>query len=178
MATLASLYWRIRSNTKNALNCLEFALQNVPKEQTDVILVSIGSIMHQLGLIDDALRFTLFAFRINCIEPSTNFLLALLYYSKNNPIQAMYYMKNVLRVDPNYYGGKAEWLLKTWACRIKTGNYEDMKANTDKTSEGMCSEKDAFNGEGVICSANGEQCKTAEIQCFRAESTYTHGNSK
>ncbi|KAF5282200.1 hypothetical protein FQR65_LT02897 [Abscondita terminalis] len=172
LATLASYYWRLRSNTQNSLNCLDLALQKVPKEYTDVVLVSIGSILHQLGLIDDAIKLATVAFKVNYIEPSTNFLLALLHYSKNNPILAMYYMKNVVRVDPVYYGGKADELLRTWACRLKMGSYEDTKSKTERNVEGMCSEKDAFNGEGVICSANGEQCKTAAIQCFRSDSVH------
>lgn len=78
-------------------------------------------------------------------------------------------MKNAVRADPNYYDGKAELLLKTWACRIKLGGYEDVIKH-ENVEDGMCAERETFNGEGVVCSANGEQCKTATIQCFRAES--------
>ncbi|GJQ65171.1 hypothetical protein Trydic_g7312 [Trypoxylus dichotomus] len=170
LSTLASLYWRVRSNTKNALACLDLPFDTVPKEHTDVVLVSMGSIFHQLGLIEDAIKFASLAFKVNYVEPSTNFLLALLHYTKNNPIPAMYYMKNVLRADPNYYDGKAEHLLKTWACRIKLGSYEDLKITEEKPVEDMCDEQDTFNGEGVICSPNGDQCKTASIQCVRAGS--------
>lgn len=169
LATLASLYWRVRSNTRKALNCLEVAFQTVPKDYTDVILISYGSILHQHGLTDDAIKFAMLAFKVNYAEPSTNFLLALLHYSKNNPILAMYYMKNALRVDPAYYEGKAELLLKTWACRIKLGNYEEV-LRSEGNEEGMCAEKESINGEGMICSANGEQCKAATIQCIRTES--------
>lgn len=119
-------------------------------------------------MIEDAVKFAMLAFKVNYAEPSTNFLLALLHYTKNNPILAMYYMKNTLRVDPGYYEGRAEKLLKTWACRIKLGNYEDV-SRSESSEEGMCAEKESFNGEGMICSANGEQCKTATIQCFRAD---------
>lgn len=84
-------------------------------------------------------------------------------------------MKNVLRVDPHYYDGLAEKYLKTWACRLKMGSYEDIKETTEPVSEGMCSEKDAFTGEGVICSANGEQCKTAAIQCYKTDSEIEAG---
>ncbi|KAF5282029.1 hypothetical protein FQA39_LY00553 [Lamprigera yunnana] len=177
LATLASVYWRLRSNTHNSLNCLDLALQTVPKEYTDVILVSISSILNQLDVVDDATKLASLAFKVNYIEPSTNFLLAILHYAKNNPILAMYYMKNVLRVEPNYYGGLAENLLKTWACRLKMGSYEDVKSKTEKDIDGMCSEKDAFSGEGVICSANGEQCKTAAIQCFKSESFHEHSGT-
>lgn len=175
LATLASLYWRVRSNTRKALNCLEVAFQTVPKDYTDVILISYGSILHQHGLLEDAVKFAMLAFKVNYAEPSTNFLLALLHYTKNNPILAMYYLKNTLRVEPNYYEGRAEELLKTWACRIKLGNYEDV-SRSEGLEEGMCAEKESFNGEGMICSANGEQCKTATIQCFRADNIVDTGN--
>lgn len=120
-------------------------------------------------MIEDAIQFAMLAFKVNYVEPSTNFLLALLQYEKSNPILAMYYMKNALRVDSSYYSGKAEMLLKTWACRIKLGGYEDLRK--EKKSD-LCrdGEREAFNGEGVVCSANGEQCKTATIQCVRGES--------
>lgn len=166
---MASLYWRVRENTKNALNCLALPHGAVPKEHSDVVLVSMASILQQAGLIEEAIRFASLAFKVNYVEPSTNFLLGLLHYAKNNPLLAMYYMKNVLRVQPDYYEGKAEHLLKTWACRIKMGTYDDNMRNKEKPNEGMCGERDAFNGEGVVCSANGDQCKTASIQCVKAE---------
>ncbi|XP_017779959.1 PREDICTED: tetratricopeptide repeat protein 17 isoform X2 [Nicrophorus vespilloides] len=165
LSVLASMYWRIRTNGKNALACLDMPLDSVPKEFTDVILVSMGSIMQQQGITESALKFASLAFKVNFLEPATNFLLALIHYQKNNPLLAMYYLKNVLRVDPHYYGGEAERLLKLWACRIKMGSYEHSKEEKSL----MCGEKDGFSGEGVICSTSGEQCKTAAIQCFRAD---------
>lgn len=120
-----------------------------------------------MGLIENAVQFATLALKVNYAEPSTNFLLALLHYTQNNPILAMYYMKNVLRVEPNFYDGQAERLLKTWACRIKMGNYE-LVSNKKEITEEMCAEKDKQNA-GVVCSANGETYKTATIQCFRTE---------
>ncbi|CAH0560129.1 unnamed protein product [Brassicogethes aeneus] len=169
LATLASLYWRVRGNARRALDCLDLAFQIVPKEPTDVVLVSIGSLVYQLGFNDQALKFATLAFKINYVEPSTNFLLALLHYSKHNPLLAMYYMKNVLRVEPDYYDGKAEELLKLWSCRVKLGGFTTTKFSTlpEQPVNGMCVKKDAsFKGEGVLCSPNGEQCKTASIQCY------------
>lgn len=167
LATLASLYWRVRGSTRKALNCLEVAFQTVPKDYTDVILVSYGSLLYQHRLIDDAIKFATLAYKLNDVEPSTNFLLGLLHYSKNNPIMAMHYMKNVLRVDAFYYDGRAETLLKTWACRLKLGNYEDIDGS--KTDSAICGEKGGLSVDGVICSAKGGQCKTATIQCVRAD---------
>lgn len=145
----------------------------MPKEHTDIILTSVASICHELGLTEDALKFATMAFKINFVEPSTNFLLALLHYTNANPIMAMYYMKNVLRVEPEYYDGKAELLLKTWACRIKLGKYKDVK-NPVKNVEhcdGEDIEKkyDPNLNKGIVCSLDENQCKTASIQCVRLD---------
>ena len=65
---LASLHWRIAGKPRLALDCLQLALDNVPKEFRDVPLVSIASIHHKVGLIDDALRITNEALQINAVE--------------------------------------------------------------------------------------------------------------
>lgn len=168
MATLASLYWRVRGNARKALDCLDLAFQIVPKDTTDVVLVSIGSMVYQLGFLEQAMKFATLAFKINYVEPSTNFLLAILHYTNNNPLLAMYYMKNVLRAEPDYYDGLAEKLLKTWGCRIKLGSYNHINDNTDARKE-MCNTKDSFKSEGVVCSISGDQCKNAAISCYKKE---------
>ncbi|XP_063907336.1 tetratricopeptide repeat protein 17 isoform X2 [Zophobas morio] len=147
LSTLASLYWRIRGNTRKALDCLDLALKTAPKDQTDVILISIGSIVHQVGLVNQALKYANLAFKLNYVEPSTNFLLALLHY-ESNPLMAMYYMKNVLRVDSEFYDGQAELLLKLWGCRIKMGTYNNVKKPAEKLPQEICSEKESFKGQG------------------------------
>ncbi|CAH1997575.1 unnamed protein product [Acanthoscelides obtectus] len=179
LVTLASLYWRIRGNVRRTLDCLDAALQAVPREHTDAVLVSLGSVSHQLGLQEQAMKFAALAFKINYVEPSTNFLLASLHYANKNPLLAMYYMKNVLRADPNYYEGQAERLLRIWGCRIKLGGYvaaatAQHKDGTEGTTKETCSTGTAgtsggtaFRGEGVVCSANGEQCKNAAIACYK-----------
>lgn len=165
---MASLYWRVRGNARKALDCLDLAFQIVPDDSTDVVLVSISSVVYQIGFLDQAMNFALLAFKINYVEPSTNFLLAILHYSNNNPLLGMYYMKNVLRVDPEYYDNKAELLLKTWGCRIKLGGYNNVKQSNERNPvEGMCTKQESFKGEGVICSPNGDHCKTAAIQCYQ-----------
>lgn len=68
LSMLASLHWRIVGKPRLALDCLQLALENVPKEFKDVPLVSIASIHHKVGLIDDALRITDKALQINAVE--------------------------------------------------------------------------------------------------------------
>lgn len=165
LAILANMYWRIRGNTRNAIHCLSMYVEPMAGS-ADVAFVSLGSMLYQMGLIDNALKFANLAARVNFNEPSTNFLLALIYYKKQNPIKALFYLKKVLRVDFDYYDGEAEKLLKLWECRIKLGEYELKPTEEDKPGD-ICT--DTSRSEGVICSPNGEQCKTAAIQCFKQE---------
>nr|CAI5851357.1 unnamed protein product [Callosobruchus analis] len=86
LVTLASLYWRVRGNARRTLDCLDAAFQSVPRDATDAVLVSLGSVAHQLGLTEQAMKFAALAFKINYVEPSTNFLLASLHYTNKNPL--------------------------------------------------------------------------------------------
>lgn len=65
---LASLHWRIIGKPRLALDCLQLALDHVPKEFSDVPLVSIASIYHKVDLIDDALRIMEEVLQINAVE--------------------------------------------------------------------------------------------------------------
>lgn len=168
LTTLASLYWRVRTNTKNSIDCLNQALLSVTDEYKDVVLVSIGSMLYELGYIDDALKVALEAFSINKVEPATNFLLSMLYNIKDNHVIATYHLKQALRVEQNFYSDQADLMLKTWACNSRL-HILDESTIKQENKDGMCAEKDAMSTEGVICSAGGEQCKAAAIQCYRAE---------
>lgn len=71
LSILASLYWRIVGKPRLALDCLQLALDDVPKEFRDVPFVSIASLHHKVGLIDDAIRITNEALEINTVEVRT-----------------------------------------------------------------------------------------------------------
>ena len=68
LQTLASLYWRVRGNTHNAMDCLRVALTSVPGEFCDVVLVSLGSLLHTLGYLDEALKAASDALVKNSVE--------------------------------------------------------------------------------------------------------------
>lgn len=68
LQTIASLYWRIRGNSRNAMNCLRMALTSAPREFHDVVLVSLGSLLHKLGYLNEALRAASDALAINTVE--------------------------------------------------------------------------------------------------------------
>lgn len=71
LSMLASLHWRIVGKPRLALDCLQLALDDVPKEFRDVPFVSIASIYHKVDLIDDAIRITNEALEINAVEVCT-----------------------------------------------------------------------------------------------------------
>ncbi|XP_025159816.1 tetratricopeptide repeat protein 17 isoform X3 [Harpegnathos saltator] len=132
LSVLASLHWRTVGKPRLALDCLQLALDEVPGEFRDVPLVSIASIHQKMGLIDDALRITKEALRINAVEPMTNFLFGILLNVKGNHTGAMHYLKQALRVDLHLYDDKALMLLKTLACREKfnviTGDHSGIES--------------------------------------------------
>lgn len=72
---LASLHWRIVGKPRLALDCLQLALDNVPQEFKDVPLVSLASIYHKVGLIDEALRITNEALQVNAVEVRINHII-------------------------------------------------------------------------------------------------------
>lgn len=171
LTTLASLYWRVRGNTRNTLECLNLALQSVPDDYRDVVLVSISSVLHQLGYTEEALKIALEAFSHNKVEPSTNFLIAQLYNLKDNTLIASYHLKHAIKVDPNYYNKELEVMLRNFACKMKLNVPQETTTKVE-VKEGMCQEKDSLStSDGVICSAGtGEHFKTAAIQCYQTDS--------
>lgn len=70
LSMLASLHWRVVGKPRNALDCLQLALDAVPHKFRDVPLISIASISHKFSLIDNALSVTEEAFKINSVEVS------------------------------------------------------------------------------------------------------------
>ncbi|EZA50628.1 Tetratricopeptide repeat protein [Ooceraea biroi] len=132
LSMLASLYWRVVGKPRLALDCLQLALDDVPCEFRDVPLVSIASIHHKVGLIDDALRIADEALQTNAVEPMTNFLFGILLNVNGNYTGAMHYLKQALRVDPHLYDGRALMLLKTLACYEKFNVITGYKPGCDR----------------------------------------------
>uniref|UniRef100_A0AAR5PZ19 Tetratricopeptide repeat protein 17 n=1 Tax=Dendroctonus ponderosae TaxID=77166 RepID=A0AAR5PZ19_DENPD len=165
LATLASLYWRIRGNMRKTLDCLDMAYQSAPKEHMDVVWVSLGSTVKLLGMPDQSLKFANSAFKINYIEPATNFLLALLKYEDGDIIAAMNNLKNILRADPGFYNGMAEKLLKVWSCRIKLGTGP---INTE-VKQPLCTKTKTLKGGLIHCDEKNMHCKHEDIECVRVD---------
>ncbi|XP_069702487.1 tetratricopeptide repeat protein 17 isoform X1 [Periplaneta americana] len=182
LQTLASLYWRVRGNSRNAIDCLRVAFTSVPKEFRDVVLVSLGSLMHKLGHLDEALNAASEALTINTVEPATHFLLASVLEGKGNHTGAIHHLKQVLSVDPDFLeDGRMEKYLLAITCNLKFSNMGSTTSTQDNPEE-MCGASsgiqggkqfDVLNGieglkegETVLCSPDGEQCRA--VQCFSA----------
>ncbi|XP_033211674.1 tetratricopeptide repeat protein 17 isoform X2 [Belonocnema kinseyi] len=68
LSMLASLYWRVVGKPRNALDCLQLALNSVPNRFKDVPLISIASISQKVNLINNALTVAEEALNVNPVE--------------------------------------------------------------------------------------------------------------
>ncbi|XP_067009164.1 tetratricopeptide repeat protein 17 [Anabrus simplex] len=177
--TMAALYWRVRGNSRHALDCLQVALSSVPGNYRDVVLVSLGSLLLRLGHLDAALLAAEEALETNDLEPTAQFLMALVLETRGNHSGAVIHLRQILGVDPGYLGGRAQEIHRAAACMSR---FEGLGSSDslDSSSEDMCgassgggrpvdlltSLESLKEGETVLCSANGEQCRA--VQCFSA----------
>ncbi|XP_043289555.1 tetratricopeptide repeat protein 17 isoform X2 [Venturia canescens] len=175
LSVLASLHWRIIGKPRNALDCLQQALSNVPDKFRDVPLVSIASIGQKLGFIDEALRTAKEALRINSIEPATNYLYATLLHAKGNLTGAIHHLKQSLRVEPDLMEGRALRLLQSLTCEKRLlstrqsvhGVYGVERIESSGLtclSPEIIARNDLHEGETVLCVEDGDDCRP--IQCF------------
>ncbi|KAM3968041.1 tetratricopeptide repeat protein 17 [Aphomia sociella] len=166
--TLASLYWRVRGNNANALNCLLTASRTVESKYRDIVLASLASIYLEMGYFDDALAAAEAAFRISLYEPATNFLLAELNMVKKHRNTHMFHLKQVVRVEPGFMGGLARNLLNGWACLVKEINSVH---ELDFGEGDICTQVEP--GMSMVCEKDGTNCHVTNIQCFSSQDRET-----
>ncbi|XP_063991883.1 tetratricopeptide repeat protein 17 isoform X1 [Diachasmimorpha longicaudata] len=176
LSVLASLHWRVVGKSRNALDCLQLALNTVPKRFRDVPLVSIASIAQKTGLVDEALKITKEAIRINAVEPLTNYLYGSLLHIKGNNTGAIFHLKQSLRVEPNTMDGRALKLLRSIICQKRSANRRAGASGMNPgsndidtcsmtyTSPEVIARHELQDGETVLCLGDGKDCKP--IQCF------------
>ncbi|XP_011306782.1 tetratricopeptide repeat protein 17 [Fopius arisanus] len=174
LSVLASLHWRVVGKPRNALDCLQLALKSVPKQFKDVPLVSIASIAQKVGLIEEALKITKEAIRLNPVEPLTNYLYGSLLQAKGNTTGAIYHLKQSLRVESDAMDGRALMLLRSIICQKRSANRRGTGMKTDSNNIETCgmtysspeviARHDLQDGETVLCLGDGNDCKP--IQCF------------
>ncbi|XP_015120948.1 tetratricopeptide repeat protein 17 isoform X2 [Diachasma alloeum] len=175
LSVLASLHWRVVGKSRNALDCLQLALNTVPKRFKDVPLVSIASIAQKAGLVEEALKITKEAIRINAVEPLTNYLYGSLLHVKGNNTGAIYHLKQSLRVEPDAMDGRALMLLRSIICQkrainrkgasgLSTGSNDMDTCSMTYSSPEVIARHELQDGETVLCLGDGKDCKP--IQCF------------
>ncbi|XP_047517742.1 tetratricopeptide repeat protein 17 [Pieris napi] len=161
---IASLYWRVRGNRVNALHCLQAANKVVPPKYKEVVLVSLGSVLIEMGCFEEAVAATEEAFRLNLYEPATNFLLGELNMIKRHRRTHMFHLKQVVRVEPGFMNGLAKNLLNAWACIMKEVNkFQEM----DFIEGDICTQVEP--GINMVCEKGGENCHMTNIQCFSSQ---------
>lgn len=84
MSTAAALYWRVKGQTTQAVNCLRHALYHAPRPMKDIPLISLANILHRAGLYNDALIATNMALEISPKFVVIHFTMANIYASKVN----------------------------------------------------------------------------------------------
>lgn len=67
---MASLYWRVRGNAQNTLDCLLCALEESTEYNKDLALTSLGSVLFELGYDEISIRVTAESYNVNKIEVS------------------------------------------------------------------------------------------------------------
>ena len=82
LSTAAALYWRVKGQTTEAVQCLRHSLYYAPRSMKDIPLVSLANILHRAGLYNDALIATNMALEISPKFVVTHFTMANIYVSK------------------------------------------------------------------------------------------------
>ena len=82
LSTAAALYWRVKGQTTEAVECLRHSLYYAPRNMKDIPLVSLANILHRAGLYNDALIATNMALEISPKFVVTHFTMANIYVSK------------------------------------------------------------------------------------------------
>ena len=86
LSSAAALYWRVKGNAEESVNCLRHSLYYAPFKMRDVPLISLANVFHRAGLYNDALITTYQALEISPKLAVIHFTMANIYISKVNSI--------------------------------------------------------------------------------------------
>ena len=82
LSTAASLFWRLRGDSYQAVTCLRHALYHAPSSMRDVPLNSLANVFHRSGLYNDAIIVANLALEISPDMVINHFTMATIYESK------------------------------------------------------------------------------------------------
>ena len=84
LSTAASLYWRVKGDHVNTVNCIRHALAHAPNQHRDTALISLANVYHRSGLYNDAIIVTNLALEISPQYVVSHFTMAIIYESRGD----------------------------------------------------------------------------------------------
>ncbi|KAI1720493.1 tetratricopeptide repeat domain-containing protein [Ditylenchus destructor] len=119
LTTAAALYWRVRGDAVNAIECLRHALHNSPPDMRDVPLISLANIYYQAGFLNSALIVGGKALETSPDSVvAIHFTLATVYDSMGNFRYALKFYYSTLALQSNFQVAKD----RIKAIHCETGN--------------------------------------------------------
>uniref|UniRef100_A0A915CZI3 Tetratricopeptide repeat protein 17 n=1 Tax=Ditylenchus dipsaci TaxID=166011 RepID=A0A915CZI3_9BILA len=107
LTTASALYWRVKGDAKNAINCLRHAISSSPNEMKDVSLISLANIYYQAGFLNSALTV---AGKALDVSPNSvvavHFTLANIYESLGDLKSASDFYHSTLALQSNFQVAK------------------------------------------------------------------------
>jgi len=102
LSTAASLYWRVKGNALEALECVRHSLYHCPNSMRDVPLLSLANIMHRAGLYHDAVIATNLALRLSPNLVISHFTMANIYTSMGDIEKAKQFYMSTLGLHSTF----------------------------------------------------------------------------
>lgn len=122
LSTASALYWRVKGDAVNALNCLRQSLNSAPPNMRDVALVSMANIYQQAGLLHSALIAGGFALKISPKLVAIHFTLANIYASLEKYQHALMFYYSTLSMQSNFQPAKER--IRTIYCFAKNSSVQ------------------------------------------------------
>jgi len=102
LSTAASLYWRVKGNALEALECVRHSLYHAPNSMRDVPLLSLANIMHRAGLYHDAIIATNLALQLSPDLVINHFTMANIYMGMGNLEKAKQFYMSTLSLQSTF----------------------------------------------------------------------------
>jgi len=102
LSTAAALYWRVKGNAVEAINCVRHSLFYAPNNMRDIPLISLANIMHRSGLFNDAIIATNMALEISPTFVVSHFTMANIYTSKRDMEKAKQFYLSTLTLQSTF----------------------------------------------------------------------------
>lgn len=102
LSTAAALYWRVKGNAAEALECVRHSLYHCPDSMRDIPLLSLANVMHRTGLYNDAVIATNLALELSPAFVVTHFTMANVYTSMGQMGKAKQFYISTLELQSTF----------------------------------------------------------------------------